>query len=162
MTRSHSLLLAAAIACGTAPPPPASAEPTAAPPPPPAAPAARKGDKAMPASPVAGGPRKREEPAHTARCRVRAAGVAAVEGPCVLSLDGDNGSFFVTPADGSTYNGTSPVSVTIIEPRVAEVRGMTSDGINSRWGMAKRVAEDPACWTGSDFEVCAWANATPE
>ena len=48
------------------------------------------------------------------------------------------------------------VSVDIIEKGVAEVRGLTKDGINSRWGSAKRDLKDKACWKGDDFKVCAW------
>lgn len=52
--------------------------------------------------------------------------------------------------------GTTNVSVAVIAPGEAEVRGLTRDGINSRWGSATRSREDPACWVGSDFRVCAY------
>jgi hypothetical protein len=39
---------------------------------------------------------------------------------------------------------------------VNPVRGLTTDGINSRWGTALRSKADPACWKGSDFEICAY------
>ncbi|MFM7652762.1 MAG: hypothetical protein ACKO5M_07590, partial [Vulcanococcus sp.] len=48
------------------------------------------------------------------------------------------------------------ISVSIVSPGVAEVRGLTTDGINSRWGSAVRNKKDSACWTGSDFEICAY------
>ena len=48
------------------------------------------------------------------------------------------------------------ISVTIVATGVAEVRGLTTDGINSRWGSAVRSKVDSACWTGSDFEICAY------
>jgi len=47
------------------------------------------------------------------------------------------------------------ISVTMISPGVAEVRGLTRAGINSRWGEARRSTQDRSCWTGSDFQICA-------
>ena len=38
------------------------------------------------------------------------------------------------------------VSAWIIEEGVAEVRGLTTAGINSRWGRYLRDPEEPACW----------------
>lgn len=35
------------------------------------------------------------------------------------------------------------------------VRGLTSEGINSRWGEAKRSKKDKSCWIGEDFKICA-------
>jgi hypothetical protein len=46
--------------------------------------------------------------------------------------------------------------VQIVQPGVAEVRGLTRAGINSRWGSAQRSKRDRACWRGSDFWVCAY------
>lgn len=46
-------------------------------------------------------------------------------------------------------------SVDIVETNQAEVRGLTSKGINSRWGEAKRSRKQPSCWVGEDFKVCA-------
>lgn len=45
------------------------------------------------------------------------------------------------------------LSVSIVEmsPGIAEVSGLTQDGINSRWGQARR---DGACWSGEDFRIC--------
>jgi hypothetical protein len=48
------------------------------------------------------------------------------------------------------------ISVYIVSPGIAEVRGLTIYGNNSRWGPAIRSKKDLACWTGSDFEVCAY------
>lgn len=88
-----------------------------------------------------------------ARCVI---GLDRYEGPCVFQSE-ENGSFYLTMRDGSSITpDVSMVSVTIISKGKAEVRGLTTDGINSRWGLAERSQEDPACWVGSDFEVCAY------
>ncbi|WP_017295364.1 hypothetical protein [Geminocystis herdmanii] len=44
----------------------------------------------------------------------------------------------------------------IIKSGVAEVRGLTTAGINSRWGEARRSKSDKACWVGDDFTICAY------
>ena len=88
-----------------------------------------------------------------ARCAI---GPERYEGPCVFTAD-VNGSFSISRRDQSTlFSDVTVVSVSIVEPGTAEVRGLTTDGINSRWGMATRSKDDTACWTGSDFEVCAY------
>lgn len=43
------------------------------------------------------------------------------------------------------------VSIVEISRGTAEVSGVTRDGINSRWGQARR---DGACWSGEDFRIC--------
>ena len=48
------------------------------------------------------------------------------------------------------------ITVTILEPGVAEVAGLTEFGISSRWGRATRTAPDSACWRGTGFEICAY------
>ncbi len=79
------------------------------------------------------------------------------DGPCRFLPDGKGGSFSLSALDGDSplYGGILDVSVTVVAPGKAEVRGLTSLGINSRWGEARRSKNDPACWTGSDFEICA-------
>jgi len=47
------------------------------------------------------------------------------------------------------------VNVYILEKGHAQVRGLTTDGINSMWGNAKRSTQDRSCWVGSDFKICA-------
>ncbi len=69
---------------------------------------------------------------------------------------GKNGSFAVSLSDEKPIiDKITMISVTIVGKGQAEVRGLTTDGINSRWGPAERSETDPACWTGTDFEVCA-------
>ena len=88
-----------------------------------------------------------------ARCVI---GPDKYEGSCVFRAD-PNGSFYISRRDQSViYSNVTMISVSIVEPGNAEVRGLTTEGINSRWGMATRSNEDRACWSGSDFEVCAY------
>lgn len=88
-----------------------------------------------------------------ARCVI---GPDRYEGPCVFHAD-PNGSFSISRRDQSELvSNVTMISVSIVEPGKAEVRGLTTEGINSRWGMATRSEEDRACWSGSDFEVCAY------
>ncbi len=77
------------------------------------------------------------------------------QGNCIFKQYGGNGSFSLESSDG-LIAGRSSISVSIIEPGIAEVRGLTTDGINSRWGTAKRSKSDLACWVGSDFSICAY------
>ena len=79
---------------------------------------------------------------------------------------GADGSFSVTRVmnkDGITtiLPNITTISVTLIAPGLAEVNGLTTTGINSRWGRARRSQEEPACWVSvadeSDFKICAWA-----
>ena len=94
-------------------------------------------------------------------CRVKSSGNPAYNGPCDFKKEGGNGSFSVTPIGASAIGGATSVSVNITAPSEAEVRGLTAEGVNSRWGEAKRSTTDKACWTGSDFEVCVYAGAAP-
>lgn len=88
-----------------------------------------------------------------ARCII---GPNKYEGPCVFRAD-KNGSFSISRRDQSTlFSNVSVVSVSIVETGKAEVRGLTTEGVNSRWGMATRSEDDRACWSGADFEVCAY------
>lgn len=75
-------------------------------------------------------------------------------GPCWFEPR-PGGSFEVAARRGN-FNGTEAVSVFITSPGVAEVRGLTSAGINSNWGTARRSTSDRACWVGEGFSVCAY------
>lgn len=104
------------------------------------------------ASVAGGGPAQ----AKAARCVIRQNGTVAYSGPCEFIHD-RGGSFGVRRRDGRPLlPEISDVSVMLTAPGQAEVRGLTLQGINSRWGPARRSTSDPACWTGSDFEVCAY------
>ena len=79
------------------------------------------------------------------------------QGPCDFS-SGQKGSFSLSAAAGSGrfLSTASVVSVGLYAPGQADVRGLTRDGINSRWGDARRSSQDRACWRGADFLICAW------
>lgn len=91
--------------------------------------------------------------AKIARCKITSAD-GRYTGPCTFTPDG-KGSFSVTPVGRKRLTGqTTMISVYIVGPGEAEVSGLTTDGINSRWGAAARSKKDRACWLGSDFSVC--------
>ena len=96
--------------------------------------------------------------ARDARCSITEGRRVTFSGPCDFSPDGRDGSFSLSARrpQGYLLKEISVLSVSMIAPGVAEVRGLTSAGINSRWGEARRSQRDPACWVGSDFQVCAW------
>jgi len=90
-----------------------------------------------------------------ARCVVTSSG-EVYRGPCSFAAE-RGGSFSISPVGRPFLIGEiSDVSVTIVSRGVAEVRGLTAQGVNSRWGEARRSTRDRACWVGSDFSVCAY------
>jgi hypothetical protein len=90
-----------------------------------------------------------------ARCVVTSQG-ATYDGACTFTPEA-GGSFSVAPVGRRFLVArVSSVSVSIIRPGAADVRGLTGDGINSRWGEARRSPRDRACWVGSGFSVCAY------
>ena len=98
-------------------------------------------------------PRDTEE---VAQCLIKQSGVTTYAGDCAFHLE-RGGSFSIRRSDDEPIQpGVTDISVSIVSPGVAEVRGLTTDGANSRWGAATRSTVDGACWTGSDFEICAY------
>ena len=93
--------------------------------------------------------------ARAARCVVQGAGAPIWRGPCDFVPD-RGGSFGIQPLRGLFPGGVSDISVAVTGPGAAEVRGLTRDGINSRWGEARRSRRDKACWVGEDFSVCVY------
>ncbi|ABB56554.1 hypothetical protein [Synechococcus elongatus] len=91
-----------------------------------------------------------------ARCVIQEAGRTTFNGACDFKQFGQNGSFTVTSLQSNWIAGRSVITVTVLSPGVAEVRGLTPEGINSRWGIAERSSRDRACWVGDDFRVCAY------
>ena len=93
----------------------------------------------------------------SARCVVRS-GAQVYRGPCKFLPEDGKGSFSLGPENRSRrfFGGVTSLSVTILSPGVADVRGGTADGINSRWGEARRSPRDRACWVGAGFSVCAY------
>src|SRR5215813_12606660 len=94
-------------------------------------------------------------------CLIKSKGALPFKGKC-LFLKEEGSSFSLHNADKSKpiLEGISDIHVYIVEKDVADVRGLTLDGINSRWGEAKRSSKDKACWVGSDFQICAWERVT--
>ena len=91
----------------------------------------------------------------TAKCEITSGNKVEFSGKCRFLPEGD-GSFSLSRADEKPlYGKIAMVSVYVVEPGVAEVRGLTTGGINSRWGEARRSDRDKACWVGEDFRVCA-------
>lgn len=102
---------------------------------------------------VAGAASARPRPA---RCAISGGAENPYSGPCLFTAE-RGGSFTVTPLKRRTFmSDLTSVSVYVLKPGAAEVRGMTTDGINSRWGEARRSRRDSACWEGSDFRVCVY------
>jgi hypothetical protein len=96
-----------------------------------------------------------------ADCQIESGGRTVFNGKCLFKSDGATGSFSLQHPSGrgALFGSNLDVNVTIVERGLAEVRGLTTSGINSRWGEARRSAREPACWVGSDFKVCAFAAA---
>ena len=94
--------------------------------------------------------------AKDARCVIKQNGSVAYSGACHLHLE-QGGSFSIRRHYGKPIlPSITDISVSIVSTGVAEVRGLTINGNNSRWGSAVRSKKDAACWTGSDFEICAY------
>lgn len=93
--------------------------------------------------------------AKAARCAIRSTSGKYL-GPCDFTSEG-KGSFTVAPVrGGSLGHEVTILSVQVVEPGTAEVRGLTRAGINSRWGAARRSKKDSACWVGDDFSICVY------
>jgi hypothetical protein len=70
-----------------------------------------------------------------ARCLIRQNGVTTYSGVCHFQLE-KGGSFSIRRQDARPIlPNITDISVTIVATGVAEVRGLTTDGINSRWGV---------------------------
>ena len=90
------------------------------------------------------------------QCRVESEGKMQVNGPCRFTPE-QGGSFTLESADASRplFGTILLVTVSLVSPGTAEVRGLTRQGVNSRWGEAQRSNDDRSCWVGSDFKICA-------
>ena len=98
---------------------------------------------------------KAEAKPRPARCVIDAAGAPRWSGACRFDAE-RGGSFTIAPPRGHFQNRVTSISVSILRPGLAEVRGLTHAGVNSRWGQARRSPRDRACWVGSDFSVCVY------
>lgn len=91
-----------------------------------------------------------------ARCTIETPQTRPYRGPCLFQAS-RNGSFTIDPPRGRRFVGdVTSISLSVTARGVGEVRGVTTGGINSRWGRAARSSRDAACWVGSDFRVCAY------
>lgn len=94
--------------------------------------------------------------ARPAKCVIRSGG-AIFSGKCDFLAEKGNGGFSLAPIGAKYFlDGVNPLSLYKTGPAQAEVRGLTRDGVNSRWGPATRSTRDPACWEGVDFSICAY------
>jgi hypothetical protein len=97
-----------------------------------------------------------EASARSARCVITSSG-ATYRGKCDFTPMPGNGGFSIAPiGQPAFFLGVAPISVAKTSKETAEVRGLTREGINSRWGEATRLAEDLACWVGADFKICVY------
>ena len=96
-----------------------------------------------------------ESKPRAARCVIDAAGAQRWTGPCQFDAR-RGGSFTIMPGRGRFAGGTTSISLDIVRPGLAEVRGVNALGVNSRWGQARRSPRDRACWIGADFSVCVY------
>jgi len=92
--------------------------------------------------------------ARIARC-VLLSGGERYAGPCRFSAESGGSFSLAAMKRGRRLLGASVISVTMIGGGLADVRGLTPEGINSEWGPAKRSRRDRACWKGADFLICA-------
>jgi hypothetical protein len=84
--------------------------------------------------------------AKPARCVVISNGASAYDGRCDFSAE-KGGSFSIKPIGRDAFDGATIISISVTLPGVAEVKGLTRDGINSRWG--KRSAPRRTAPAGS-------------
>ena len=92
--------------------------------------------------------------ARLVRCNVSSVG-EYYNGPCHYLSEPDGG-FSLTRPDGGDLSPNVPlIALAKTGDTTGEVRGLTRDGINSRWGEAERSEADPACWGNVEFEICA-------
>ena len=98
-----------------------------------------------------------QESARLVNCRLEGArGKVEFAGKCRF-LPERGGSFTLENVDRKQplFDTVVSVSVSIISPGIAEVRGLTSRNINARWEPARHSKNARACWVGKDFKVCA-------
>ena len=91
-----------------------------------------------------------------AECEITSNNKVVFKGKCLFFPE-HGGTFSLSALDNNKplFDDILIVSVAMTQKNVAEVRGLTTSGINSRWGEAKRSVKDKACWKGSDFIICA-------
>jgi hypothetical protein len=92
-----------------------------------------------------------------ADCQVSMGDEDLFKGRCLFSLE-EGGSFSLSALDNESplYDEILFVSVYITGKNKAQVRGLTSNGINSLWTENfVRDKKDPACWVDAGVKICA-------
>ena len=89
-------------------------------------------------------------------CYVESDGKVDFRGKCRFAGK-PNGSFSLENVDTRRpfMRHVLILQVSVMRPGVAEVRGLTPAGINSRWGDVRRSSRQPACWVGDGIKICA-------
>ena len=91
----------------------------------------------------------------TANCEITSNNTIVYKGKCDFFLEkGGTFSLSSVKRDKALFERVLVVTVYMVKKGVAEVRGLTDAGNNSRWGAAKRSKKDKACWVGEDFKIC--------
>lgn len=96
--------------------------------------------------------------AKTARCVISNHGKPPfLNTKCDFSASKD-GSFSLSNLNPNKalFGDVLMVNVAIIDKNFAQVRGLTREGINSRWGEYYRSQEDKACWIDDSSKICAY------
>ena len=88
------------------------------------------------------------------KCIIKSGGKTYKPSGCIIvkNTDGELDWYIIKRKNEKPLiRGVSLISITEMTPGTAEVFGLTTKGINSRWGEATR---DGNCWLGSDFTIC--------
>lgn len=94
--------------------------------------------------------------AKTVTCQIGASNNPTYQGKCKFYRF-KGGSFSLEPIGKKTFDGeTTAISVTVMGKDKADVRGLTTGGINARWGEMMRSKKQPACWGDESSKICAW------
>jgi hypothetical protein len=87
-------------------------------------------------------------------CVVDSGGETVHDGPCTRRVDPE-ATVLSLPSEAS-FNGANPLTIASVGDGRFDVRGLTSDGTNSRWGDAAVSPSDADCWVGTGFQICAY------
>lgn len=85
-------------------------------------------------------------------CSITSSG-AVYNGPCEVTSDAESVGLNLPP-ETPEFEYLVSIGMFEYEPGQWEVRGLTTDGINSRWGTATRSEDGLDCWEASDFRIC--------
>lgn len=95
--------------------------------------------------------------AKVAKCYIENDGVPVLNTKCEFKAE-KGGSFSLSNLNRNKplFDTIIMVNVSIVDKNVAEVRGLTTVGINSRWGEYHRSQADKACWVDGLNKICAY------